>query len=89
MQLFNQINARKINDELNVFSGMFRSPLFLWILLLEVALQVQHSPFSFKHPLTPIYMHLPVCLYSLNTCHLHASRLGFLWFEPLVRRLHQ
>ena len=40
MQLFNQINARMINDELNVFRGILRAPLFLWILLLEAALQV-------------------------------------------------
>ena len=40
-QLFNQINARMINDELNVFRGILRPPMFLWILLLEAALQAR------------------------------------------------
>ncbi|BDA43546.1 probable calcium-transporting ATPase 11, plasma membrane-t [Coccomyxa sp. Obi] len=40
MQLFNQINARKINDELNVFDGIFRAPMFLYIWFIEAILQV-------------------------------------------------
>ncbi len=40
VQLFNQINARKINDELNVFKGIFRAPMFLYIWFIEVILQV-------------------------------------------------
>ena len=41
MQLFNQINARKINDELNVFSGIIQSHLFMYIWILEAGLQVR------------------------------------------------
>jgi hypothetical protein len=39
-QLFNQINAREINDELNVFRGLLKSQLFIYITLVEAALQV-------------------------------------------------
>lgn len=39
-QLFNQINSRKINDELNVFKGIFRAPMFLYIYAIEIILQV-------------------------------------------------
>ncbi|CAK0781476.1 hypothetical protein CVIRNUC_005383 [Coccomyxa viridis] len=40
MQLFNQINARKINDEMNVFSGIIHSHLFIYIWIAEAGLQV-------------------------------------------------
>ncbi len=43
VQLFNQINARKINDELNVFSGIIHSHLFIYIWILEAGLQVRGS----------------------------------------------
>lgn len=33
MQLFNQFNARKINDELNVFSGLWKSKAFIYIMV--------------------------------------------------------
>ena len=59
MQLFNQINARMINDELNVFRGIFRAPMFLWILLLEAALQVHMLAYM------PATAHAHPCL---STC---------------------
>lgn len=36
MQIFNMINARKINDELNIFDGIFKNKMFLiiWILII-------------------------------------------------------
>ena len=40
VQLFNQINARKINDEMNVFSGIIHSHLFIYIWIAEAGLQV-------------------------------------------------
>ena len=47
MQLFNQINSRKIRDEDDVLEGLFDNNLFLSILALEAALQaslkLQHS----------------------------------------------
>lgn len=33
MQLFNEVNSRKIHDEVNVFSGVFRNSLFLVIMV--------------------------------------------------------
>jgi hypothetical protein len=33
MQVFNQINARKIDDELNVFAGLWKSKAFMYILV--------------------------------------------------------
>ena len=40
MQMFNQINARKIKDEYNPFSGLRGGAAFVYILLIEVILQV-------------------------------------------------
>ena len=40
VQLFNQINARKINDEMNVFYGIIHSHLFIYIWIAEAGLQV-------------------------------------------------
>lgn len=41
MQLFNQINARKIEDgELNVFSGFFNNFLFLFVTILTFVVQM-------------------------------------------------
>lgn len=39
MQLTNQINARKLNHEYNVFTNLMSNPIFLIILLSEAALQ--------------------------------------------------
>jgi magnesium-transporting ATPase (P-type) len=38
-QVFNEINARSIGDEMNVFKGLYKSPLFLGILLFTVVAQ--------------------------------------------------
>ena len=38
MQLFNQINCRQINDELNSLSGICKSKIFLIVWLLTAAL---------------------------------------------------
>jgi magnesium-transporting ATPase (P-type) len=41
MQVFNQINARKIFDgEFNVFEGIFKNPLFSIIVLITIIVQV-------------------------------------------------
>ena len=40
MQLFNEINCRKLKGEFNVFTGMFRNPLFCGILIVTAGLQV-------------------------------------------------
>ena len=33
MQIFNLVNARKINDEKNIFEGIFSSPMFSGVLI--------------------------------------------------------
>lgn len=40
MTLFNEINARKIHGQRNVFEGIFSNPLFVAIWLSTFALQV-------------------------------------------------
>uniref|UniRef100_A0A9J8A8W7 Calcium-transporting ATPase n=1 Tax=Cyprinus carpio carpio TaxID=630221 RepID=A0A9J8A8W7_CYPCA len=40
MQLFNEINARKIHGERNVFDGIFRNPIFCSIVLATFVIQV-------------------------------------------------
>lgn len=40
MQLFNEINARRINDEYDVFRGIFRTWIFGSVWIITVALQV-------------------------------------------------
>ena len=40
MQLFNQVNARKLHHEWNVFKGIWSSKLFIGILVLEAVVQV-------------------------------------------------
>uniref|UniRef100_A0A8C5ISA6 Calcium-transporting ATPase n=1 Tax=Junco hyemalis TaxID=40217 RepID=A0A8C5ISA6_JUNHY len=43
MQLFNEINARKIHGERNVFDGIFRNPIFCTIVLGTFAIQVKFA----------------------------------------------
>lgn len=52
MQLFNEVNARKIHGERNVFDGIFRNPIFCTIVLGTFAIQVA-SPL----PCTPCKPH--------------------------------
>lgn len=40
MQVFNSINARKLENEFNVFSGFFNNPIFLIITLLTIVVQM-------------------------------------------------
>lgn len=41
MQIFNQINARKLGErEFNVFKGFFNNPYFLIMTLIEAAMQM-------------------------------------------------
>jgi len=55
-QLFNEINARRIYDEMNVFSGLLTNPIFLAVMVFTVAMQyliVQYGgEFTATHPLT-------------------------------------
>ena len=41
MQVFNEINARKLGDrEFNVFAGFFNNWIFLFIILITIATQI-------------------------------------------------
>ncbi|XP_073501327.1 plasma membrane calcium-transporting ATPase 2 isoform X3 [Phyllobates terribilis] len=48
MQLFNEINARKIHGEHNVFDGIFRNPIFCAIVLGTFAIQIVIVQFGGK-----------------------------------------
>lgn len=41
LQMLNEVNARRINDELNVFEGIHKSPIFIGVLLVTAGLQVR------------------------------------------------
>ncbi|XP_017296560.1 plasma membrane calcium-transporting ATPase 1-like isoform X4 [Kryptolebias marmoratus] len=55
MQLFNEINARKIHGERNVFEGVYKNPIFCSVVLGTFALQIIIVQFGGKpfscHPL--------------------------------------
>ena len=38
-QIFNEINARKVHDEINSFTGFFSNPLFVGIIVGTIAVQ--------------------------------------------------
>jgi hypothetical protein len=40
-KVFNEINARRINDELNMFQGIHTSPIFIGVIAITVGLQVK------------------------------------------------
>ncbi|XP_061642386.1 plasma membrane calcium-transporting ATPase 1-like isoform X3 [Phyllopteryx taeniolatus] len=48
MQLFNEINARKIHGERNVFEGVYRNPIFCGVVLGTFALQIVIVQFGGK-----------------------------------------
>uniref|UniRef100_A0A8C6Q8F0 Calcium-transporting ATPase n=2 Tax=Nothobranchius furzeri TaxID=105023 RepID=A0A8C6Q8F0_NOTFU len=56
MQLFNEINARKIHGERNVFEGIYKNPIFCSVVLGTFVLQIIIVQFGGKpfscHPLT-------------------------------------
>lgn len=43
MQLFNEINARKIHGERNVFEGIFNNPIFCSIVFGTFIIQVRST----------------------------------------------
>ena len=51
MTLFNEINARKLHGERNIFKGLFRNPFFYGIWLFCFASQVKSSSSYSNHPL--------------------------------------
>jgi Ca2+ transporting ATPase len=49
MQLFNEINARKIHGERNVFDGIFRNPIFCSIVFGTFIIQVRPQPLFHRY----------------------------------------
>ncbi|KAI9921678.1 hypothetical protein PsorP6_002041 [Peronosclerospora sorghi] len=50
-QLFNELNCRKIHDEINIFTGILKNRVFLYVCVLQIVLQyvmVQHTGSWFK-----------------------------------------
>ncbi len=41
--MFNQINARKVEDEYNVFQGLHKSRIFIYIWVFVVAVQASED----------------------------------------------
>ena len=48
MTLFNEINARKIHGQRNVFDGLNRNPLFIGIWITTFSVQVYEYEFDTK-----------------------------------------
>ena len=47
MQIFNEINARKINDERNVFDRIFTNKIFLGVIVGTIITQVLSKKINF------------------------------------------
>jgi len=56
MQLFNELNARKIADEYNIFEGLFSSPIFFGVIATTTLLQIiiVQTPVSTIFKITPL-----------------------------------
>ena len=48
LQIVNFVNARKLNDELNIFEGLKRSKMFVVIVILIIVLQVLMVSFGYR-----------------------------------------
>lgn len=42
VQIFNQFNARKIHDEYNVFAGLLKSQMFIYVAVIITGFQVRY-----------------------------------------------
>ena len=40
LQIFNEINSRKIADEYNIFDGLFTSTIFIGVLIITTVMQI-------------------------------------------------
>lgn len=63
MQLFNEINARKIHGERNVFDGIFRNPIFCTIVLGTFAIQVMIWARISKYEIDKMFFFVVVCFF--------------------------
>ncbi|KAI8473287.1 MAG: plasma membrane calcium ATPase [Monoraphidium minutum] len=53
-QVFNEINARRINDELNVFEGLHKSPIFMAVIAITIGLQARRRRRAAPRRATPM-----------------------------------
>jgi hypothetical protein len=56
LQVFNEINARRIEDELNVFEGFFVNPLFIGVVVFTSGLQalIMQTPINYIFKVVPL-----------------------------------
>ena len=57
LQIFNMLNARKINDEKNIFTGIFSNLMFLivwFVIIVGQIVMVMIGGYAFKLSLKPI-----------------------------------
>lgn len=40
MQLFNELNCRKIHDEINIFTGILGNPIYIYVCIFQISMQV-------------------------------------------------
>lgn len=89
MQLFNEINSRKIRDEYNVFEGMFHSHIFSLVLIITAGFQVCSlcwcgaesgavaNSACQENPIAPVASSSSSCFvahhFLINTCPIHAT----------------
>uniref|UniRef100_A0A8C4QET4 Calcium-transporting ATPase n=1 Tax=Eptatretus burgeri TaxID=7764 RepID=A0A8C4QET4_EPTBU len=88
MQVFNEVNARKIHGERNVFEGVFHSPVFCFIVLGTFLAQVLivhfgGKPFSctrlsLEHWLWCLFLGMGELLWGQFMALIPSKRLGFL-----------
>ncbi|XP_007446392.1 PREDICTED: plasma membrane calcium-transporting ATPase 2 isoform X2 [Lipotes vexillifer] len=88
MQLFNEINARKIHGERNVFDGIFRNPIFCTIVLGTFTIQIvivqfggkpfSCSPLQLDQWLWCIFIGLGELVWGQAIASIPTSRLKFL-----------
>ncbi|XP_039204175.1 plasma membrane calcium-transporting ATPase 2 isoform X2 [Crotalus tigris] len=88
MQLFNEINARKIHGERNVFDGIFRNPIFCTIVLGTFAVQIvivqfggkpfSCSPLELDQWMWCVFIGLGELVWGQVIASIPASRLKFL-----------
>ena len=85
MTLFNEINARKLHGERNVFSGIWRNPFFygIWLSCFAAQVSAARPNASFPRPVGRLDSHRDVWRSRLQLCPIGPSTLGL---EFIVRR---
>ncbi len=82
MQLANEINARRILDEYDIFNGLFSSPIFMGVIIITAGLQAiiinfLGAFFKVSEPLaTSILGTPPIPQQRLCCCRAGAGELG-------------